>query len=156
MTSETVPPLNATPLTEVVDPPSEKWLMWLPPFGWLWNQLRWQRRAGPNRSAYEMTLRERPDIPVSVWGNAHQQAVASKLLTIIDDNFGWPNTRFVPWDPVCVAMWAYEDGLDDTAAMSDIETAFGVVFADDEWLEHYNRTLIELIDIILDHTRVAS
>lgn len=103
-----------------------------------------------------MTLRERPDIPVSVWGNAHQQAVASKLLTIIDDNFGWPNTRFVPWDPVCVAMWAYEDGLDDTAAMSDIETAFGVVFADDEWLEHYNRTLIELIDIILDHTRVAS
>ena len=123
--------------------------MWLPPIGWLWNQMRWQRWAGPNRMAYKKTLCGRPDIPVTVWGNQHQQAAGLKLLTIIDDNFGWPNTRFVPWDPVCVAMWAYEDGLDDMAAISEIEKAFGVTFTDDEWLEMYAGSLAELIDVLL-------
>jgi hypothetical protein len=99
--------------------------------------------------AYEKTLCGRPDIPITVWGNQHQQAAGLKLLTIIDDNFGWPNTRFVPWDPVCVAMWAYEDGLDDMAAISDIEKAFGVTFTDDVWLEMYAGTLAELIDLLL-------
>lgn len=149
VTSESVPPLDASPLKEYSEPKSDKWLMWLPPIGWLLSQMRWQRWAGPLRSRHEATLRERPIIPVTVWGNQHQQAAGLKLLTIIDDNFGWPNTRFVPWDPVCVAMWAYEDGLDDMAAISDIETAFGVTFTDDEWLEMYAGTLAELIDVLL-------
>jgi len=151
VTRDTVPPLDAAPLNQYLDPPSAKWLMWLPLIGWMWNHLRWQRWAGPNRMSYEKTLRERPDIPITVWGSDHQQAVALKLLMVIDDNFGWPNTRFVPWDPVCVAMWAYEDGLDDTAAMSDIEKALGVTFTDEEWMANYKLTLIELIDNILDH-----
>jgi len=151
VTRDTVPPLDAAPLNQYLDPPSTKWLMWLPPVGWMLSHWGWQRWAYPIRSRYEATLRERPDIPVTVWGNTQQQCVALKLLSIIDDNFGWPNTRFVPWDPVCVAMWAYEDGLDDTAAMSDIEKAFAVTFTDEEWMAHYNLTLIELIDNILDH-----
>ena len=149
VTRDTVPPLDAAPLNHYLDPPSAKWLMWLPPIGWLLSQLRWQRWARPNRMAYEKTLCGRPDIPITVWGNQHQQAAGLKLLTIIDDNFGWPNTRFVPWDPVCVAMWAYEDGLDDMSAISDIEKAFGVTFTDDEWLEMYAGTLAELIDVLL-------
>ena len=149
VTRESVPPLDASPLKAYSEPTSEKWLMWLPPIGWLWNHTRWQRWAGPNRMAYEKTLCGRPDIPVTVWGNQHQQAAGLQLLTIIDDNFGWPNTRFVPWDPVSVAMWAYEDGLDDMAAISDIEKAFGVTFTDDEWLEMYAGTLAELIDVLL-------
>ncbi|MFZ4781439.1 MAG: hypothetical protein ACOYLC_03920 [Armatimonadaceae bacterium] len=149
MTSESVPPLDASPLTEYSEPKSDKWLMWLPPIGWLWSHMRWQRWARPNRMAYEKTLRERPIIPVTVWGNQQQQTAGLKLLTIIDDNFGWPNMRFVPWDPVSVAMWAYEDGLDDMAAISDIEKAFGVTYTDDEWLEMYAGTLAELIDVLL-------
>jgi acyl carrier protein len=46
-------------------------------------------------------------------------------------------------------MWAYEDGLDDMAAISDIEKAFGVTFTDDEWLRMYGGTLAELIDVLL-------
>jgi hypothetical protein len=106
--------------------------------------------------SYEKTLRERPDIPVTVWGSAHQQAAALKLLMVIDDNFGWPNTRFVPWDPVCVAMWAYEDGLDDTAAIRDIEKAFSVTFTDDEWLQYYQKSLLDLVDGILERSKRTS
>jgi hypothetical protein len=106
--------------------------------------------------AYEKTLRERPVIPVTVWGNQHQQAAGLKLLTIIDDNFGWPNTRFVPWDPVCVAMWAYEDGLDDMAAISDVDEAFSVTFTDDEWLEYYQKTLLDLVEGILERSERTS
>ena len=106
--------------------------------------------------SYEKTLRERPDIPVTVWGSAHQQAAALKLMMVIDDNFGWPNIRFVPWDPVCVAMWAYEDGLDDTAAIRDIEKAFSVTFTDDEWLEYYQKTLLDLVDGILERSKRTS
>ena len=79
-----------------------------------------------------------------------------KLLTIIDDNFGWTNTRFVPWDPVAVAMWAYEDGLDDTAAISNVEKAFGVTFTDEEWLEYYQKTLLDLVDGILERSERTS
>ena len=149
VTSESVPPLDASPLKAYSEPVSEKWLMWLPPIGWFLSHWGWQRWAGPNRMSYEKTLCGRPDIPVTVWGNQQQQAAGLKLLTIIDDNFGWPNTRFVPWDPVCVAMWSYEDGLDDMAAISDIEKAFSVTFADAEWLEMYDGTLAELIDVLL-------
>lgn len=149
VTSETVPPLDASPLMDYADPPVAKWLMWLPPIGWILNQSRWQHWAGPVRKQYEATLRERPIIPADIWGNAEQQAVAATLLTIIDDNFGWPNTHFVPWDPVVVVMWAYEDGLDDTAAISDIEKAFSVAFTDDAWREYYRRTLLDLVDGIL-------
>jgi hypothetical protein len=156
VTRDTVPPLDAAPLNQYLDPPLAKWLLWLPPIGWMWNHLRWQRWAGPNRLSYEKTLRERPDIPVTVWGSAHQQAAALKLLMVIDDNFGWPNTRFVPWDPVCVAMWAYEDGLDDTAAIRDIEKAFSVTFTDDEWLEYYQKTLLDLVDGILERSKRTS
>ena len=156
VTRDTVPPLDAAPLIQYLDPPSANWLLWLPPIGWMWNHLRWQRWAGPNRLSYEKTLRERPDIPVTVWGSAHQQAAALKLLMVIDDNFGWPNTRFVPWDPVCVAMWAYEDGLDDTAAIRDIEKAFSVTFTDDEWLEYYQKTLLDLVDGILERSKRTS
>ena len=116
----------------------------------------WQRWAGPNRRSYEKTLRERPNIPVTVWGNQHQQAAALKLLSIINDNFGWPNTRFVPWDPVVVVMWAYEDGLDDAAAISDIEKGFSVAFTDEEWLEYYRRTLLDLVDGILERSERTS
>ena len=130
--------------------------MWLPPIGWLLSQLRWLCWARPNRMAYEKTLRERPVIPVTVWGNQHQQAAGLKLLTIIDDNFGWPNTRFVPWDPVCVAMWAYEDGLDDMAAISDVDEAFSVTFTDDEWLEYYQKTLLDLVEGILERSERTS
>ena len=156
VTRDTVPPLDAAPLNQYLDPPLAKWLLWLPPIGWMWNHLRWQRWAGPNRMSYEKTLRERPDIPVTVWGSAHQQAAALKLLMVIDDNFGWPNTRFVPWDPVCVAMWAYEDGLDDTAAIRDIEKAFSVTFTDDEWLQYYQKSLLDLVDGILERSKRTS
>jgi len=156
VTSESVPPLDASPLKEYSEPKSDKWLMWLPPIGWLLSQLRWQRWARPNRMAYEKTIRERPSIPITVWGNQHQQAAGLKLLTIIDENFGWPNTRFVPWDPVCVAMWAYEDGLDDMSAISDIEKAFGVTFTDDEWLEYYQKTLLDLVEGILERSERTS
>jgi len=156
VTSESVPPLDASPLKEYSEPKSEKWLMWLPPIGWLLSQLRWLCWARPNRMAYEKTLRERPVIPVTVWGNQHQQAAGLKLLTIIDDNFGWPNTRFVPWDPVCVAMWAYEDGLDDMAAISDVDEAFSVTFTDDEWLEYYQKTLLDLVEGILERSERTS
>jgi len=149
VTRQSVPPLDASPLKGYSEPVSEKWLMWLPPIGWLWNHMRWQRWAGPIRSRHEATLRGRPEIPLDTWGDAAHLAVATHILAIIDDNFGWPNTRFVPWDPVCVAMWAYEDGLDDMAAISDIEKAFKVTFTDDEWLEMYAGTLAELIDVLL-------
>jgi hypothetical protein len=156
VTRKSVPPLNESPLKEYSEPKSDKWLMCLPPIGWLLSQLRWQRWARPNRMAYEKTLRERPSIPVTVWGNQQQQAAGLKLLTIIDDNFGWPNTRFVPWDPVSVAMWAYEDGLDDMAAISDIEKAFKVTFTDDELLEYYQKTLLDLVDGILERSERTS
>ena len=156
VTRESVPPLDASPLKKYSEPKSGKWLMWLPPIGWLWSHMRWQRWAGPLRSRYEATLRERPIIPVTVWGNQQQQTAGLKLLTIIDDNFGWPNTRFVPWDPVCVAMWAYEDGLDDMAAISDIEKAFKVTFTDAEWLEYYQKTLLDLVDGILERSERTS
>ena len=156
VTRESVPPLDASPLMDYADPPAAKWLMWLPPIGWMLSHWGWQRWAAPNRMAYEKTLRERPDIPITVWGNQLQQAAALKLLTIINDNFGWPNTRFVPWDPVAVAMWAYEDGLDDTAAISDIEKAFGVTFTDEEWLEHYQKTLLDLVDGIHERSERTS
>jgi hypothetical protein len=35
------------------------------------------------------------------------------------------------------------------SAIADIETAFGVTFTDDEWLEMYAGTLAELIDVLL-------
>ena len=156
MTTESVPTLDASPLLHYADPPAAKWLMWLPPIGWMLSHWGWQRWAAPNRMAYEKTLLGRPDIPVTVWGNQHQQAAALKLLTIIDDNFGWPNTRFVPWDPVAVAMWAYEDGLDDTAAISDVEKEFAVAFTDEEWLEYYQKTLLDLVDGILERSERTS
>jgi hypothetical protein len=149
VTPDSVPPLDASPLKAYSEPTSENWLMWLPPIGWLWNHMRWQRWAGPIRSRREATLRGRQEIPLETWGDDAHQSVATRILAIIDDDFGWPNTRFVPWDPVCVAMWAYEDGLDDMAAISDIEKAFGVTFTDDEWLRMYGGTLAELIDVLL-------
>ena len=134
MTRESVPPLDASPLMHYADPPAAKWLLWLPPIGWMLSHWGWQRWAAPNRMEYEKTLRERPDIPVTVWGNQHQQAAAMKLLTI----------------------WAYEDGLDDSAAISDIEKAFGVTFTDEEWLEHYQKTLLDLVDGIHERSERTS
>ncbi len=147
---ETVPPLDGAPLLRYADPPATKWLMWLPPLGWILNHWGWQRWAGPERMKYETTLRARPEIPVDIWGNTDRQAVAAALLNIIDDNFGWPNARFVPWDPVVVVMWAYEDGLDDTAAINDIEQAFSVIFTVDEWLAFYRKSLLDLVEGILE------
>jgi len=152
VTRESVPPLDASPLKSYSEPASEKWLLWLPPIGWLWNHLRWQRWASPIRSRYEATLRGRQEVPIEVWGDEAHQAVAIRILAIINDNFGWPNTRFVPWDPVCVAMWAYEDGLDDMAAISDIEKEFGVTFTDNEWLEHFGTSLSVLVESIVART----
>ena len=149
VTKESVLPLDASPLKEYSEPKSEKWLLWLPPIGWLWNHSRWQRWASPHRQAFEQILRGRPDIPMDVWGDTEHQGAAGRVLAIIDDNFGWPNGRFVPWDPVCVAMWAYEDGLDDMSAISDIENTFGVTFPDALWLDIYQGTLAELIDALL-------
>lgn len=151
-TPERIPALDGAPLVQYSDPPVAKWLMWLPPIGWILNQSRWRQWARPVRKQYEEILRHRPDIPADVWGCPDQQAVATSLLTIIDDNFGWPNIRFVPWDPVAVAMWAYEDGLDDTAAISDIEKAFSVTFTDDEWLLLYQATLLDLVDAIIERS----
>jgi hypothetical protein len=156
ITPESVRPLDGIPLLQYVDPPVAKWLMWFPPIGWFLNQSRWQHWAGPVRTQYEATLRDRPVIPADIWGNPDQQAIAATLLTIIDDNFGWPNTRFVPWDPVAVAMWAYEDGLDDMAAISDIEKAFGVTFTNEEWLKYYQKTLLDLVDGILERSERPS
>ncbi len=156
VTSESVPPLDASPLLHYADQPAAKWLMWFPPIGWFLNQSRWQHWARPERKKYEATLRERPVIPADTWGSPEQQAIAASLLTIIDDNFGWPNSRFVPWDPVAVAMWAYEDGLDDTAAISDIEKEFAVAFTDEEWLKYYQKTLLDLVDDILERNERPS
>lgn len=156
VTQESVPPLDGSPLVQYSDPPFAKWLMWFPPIGWLLHQFRWQHWARPVRKQYEASLRERPVIPADTWGNPDQQAIAASLLTIIDDNFGWPNTRFVPWDPVAVAMWAYDDGLDDTAAISDVEKEFAVAFTDEEWLEYYHKTLLDLVDSILERSEPTS
>lgn len=156
ITLESVPPLDGSPLLKYSDPPMVKWLQWFPPIGWLLNQTRWQHWARPVRQQYEAALRDRPVIPADTWGNPEQQAIADLLLAIIDDNFGWPNTRFVPWDPVAVAMWAYEDGLDDTAAISDIEKAFLVTFTDEKWLEYYQKTLFDLVDGIHERSKRTS
>jgi hypothetical protein len=156
VTRESVPPLDASPLKGYSEPVSEKWLLWLPPIGWLWNHFRWQRWASPHRQAYEQILRGRPDIPIDVWGDTVHQGVAGRVLVIINDNFGWSNTRFVPWDPVCVAMWAYEDGLDDINAIAAIEQEFSMTFTDASWLEIYKGTLAELVDRLVHSTGVTA
>ena len=53
-------------------------------------------------------------------------------------------------------MWAYEDGLDDTAAINDIEKEFVVAFTDEEWLEYYQKTLLDLVDGILERSEPTS
>jgi len=156
VTRESVPPLDASPLKGYSEPASEKWLLWLPPIGWLWNHLRWQRWASPIRSRYEATLRGRQEVPLEVWGDEAHQAVAIRILAIINDNFGWPNTRFVPWDAVCVAMWAYEDGLDDMNAIAAIEQEFSMTSTNASWLEIYEGTLAELVDRLVHSTGVTA
>jgi hypothetical protein len=110
-----------------------------------------QSRFRPLVQDIERQLLERTDTS-GLWGpGPRRQKASASLCTLIMEELGWPNDRFMPEDPSGVAFWAHRDGLDGVTALMRLEREFEVHFPDEEW-ERLCRhgTLGELVDRLIE------
>jgi hypothetical protein len=99
----------------------------IPVAGWIWADLRWQRRAQETIRQVHRILRERSSADNAPCGQqAHSSELETALARIIADEIGWPSDQFHPDDPLQTILWAHRDGLDDTAAIDAIESRFNI------------------------------
>jgi hypothetical protein len=87
-------------------------------------------------------LKLRPSFPAEAWGSDDRAAFAAALGRIVADEIGWPNSHFLPDDPLDVVLYsAGSDGGEGLAISYNFEKAFGrrCEFGDD-------RTFGEFVD----------
>ena len=134
MSIETCPPLDASEIDQIDANASavEKAGMYVPFLGWMVSQALWRARTSPIHKKLMQQLLDRQDTH-EAWGedSAFRQ-FAQKVCEIAKQEFGWPNARFVPWDPSRAVFWAYRDGLDFDCFVTEVEIYFKISFTDEE------------------------
>jgi hypothetical protein len=85
-----------------------------------------QRSGRDAREPLAAQLRQRPSFPADAWGPDHRAAFAAAVGRIIADELGWPNSHFVPDDPLEIVFYCPAgDGGEGLAISDNFETAFG-------------------------------
>jgi hypothetical protein len=69
-------------------------------------------------------------------------------MIILEEEFGWKPSAFIPSDPCCVALWAHEDGLDDVSALRRIEREWGIRLSDHDISKIWEIDLHGLVSLI--------
>jgi len=136
--------------------PSKAEELWgkIPVVGWAIAQALYNRRVDPISKAICKQLRERPAPPKNTFG---EDPIRSKIgwfvLRSLPKKFGWPNHHFYPDDPIAIAAWAHEDGLDDVSFIDSIEREFGVSTADFVEGRWMTSSVADFVDCITDRIK---
>lgn len=71
-------------------------------------------------------LRQRPTFPAASWGSDDRAAFAAAVGRIVAEEIGWPNSHFLPDDPLEIVLYcAGSDGAETLVISDDFEEAFG-------------------------------
>ena len=71
-------------------------------------------------------LKLRPSFPAEAWGSDDRAAFAAAVGHIVADEIGWPNSHFLPDDPLEILFYcAGSDGAQGMAISYNFEKAFG-------------------------------
>lgn len=81
------------------------------------------------RRSVERQLMDRRVFPSDAWAGA-DSALAKTVCQIIQQELGWPNSSFIPEDPVSLLLAGYD--LDDLYAVYEIADECGAKIADKE------------------------
>ena len=86
----------------------------------------------------------------SAWGaDERRLQFARWLCKATKDEIGWPNDHFHPDDPVRLAFWAYDDGLDIDFLLMAIEEEIGGKVTDADCAKLERMTLGVSVDFLL-------
>ena len=125
-------PLSKAPLEATTPSRPEAFFGKIPLLGWAIAHAMQHQRFHPIENAYKQTLTSRGrDEALAEW-SPDQRSDAARMMTLLEEEFGWKPPAFIPTDPCLVAFWAHEDGLDDVAAIRRIEHEWGIEFSDEE------------------------
>jgi hypothetical protein len=130
----------------------EKVLMWIPILGWALAGSLYQVRIRPISEDIRRQLQTRSEPSPSIWGeDSQRRSIAAYIVQQIQHEFGWPNHYFIPSDPLWIAAWAHEDGLDDVSFVLNIERHYKIKI---NIQKHFLRdsTLADLVDYIYNET----
>ncbi len=120
----------------------------IPFLGWMIARILQDRRFHPISITYKNLLSARDhDVVIEKW-HEDERGDAVRLMRILAEELGWRPPQFLPGDPCLVALWAYEDGLDDVAAILRIEDEWGIKFTDEEVAVIYKLKLLDLVQLI--------
>jgi len=150
LTEDNCPGLDGSAIDRVPDASGvEKAGKLVPVLGWIVSNALWSRRHRPTREMYLAQLESRPEVTLAAWGDDLERVdIAARVCQIAGRNIGWPMPKFVPWDPMRVVLWAFDDGLDDVQAILDIEDDFGIEISDEELTQTLGNSLGEFVDEI--------
>lgn len=151
-----IEPLEASgiALIDAQETDAEKFWKTIPVLGWAVASLLWGRRTQPLVKSIASQLRSRPEPPPHIWGSDPRRVRLGLFLSrVAEEAMGWPNSRFIPADPVDVVFWAHEDGLDLEFAIQRIEKELHIKLAIAEVEGWFGKTLGEVIDHLMEKCR---
>jgi hypothetical protein len=140
--------LPKEPLEATSPSRAESILMKIPFIGWGIAHALEESRFRPIISQYEQILRSREANEVFDSWPSEDSPVAERLMTILEEEFGWNPSLFIPRDPCLVALWAHEDGLDDVSALGRIEREWGIQFSEEDLSKMWALNLQDLVTLI--------
>lgn len=78
-------------------------------------------------------LRARTESALDQWSDSERlRQVRDTVSPIIQDEFSWPNCRFVPDDPCEILLWEHSADCQIANAMADIDKALGIHLSAEE------------------------
>ena len=111
----------------------------------------WDARVHPIVEQVNSQLRQRAPIEEDEWGSDPARLEAAKFISLVAQRqIGWVNDRFSPLDPVSIVFWAHEDGLDDIAALQEIESEFDIKIEDSHITEIWQLNLSEFVNWVFE------
>lgn len=96
----------------------------------------WRKYPGDSRRIFEQVSkqlldRERP--APEIWGEESARIqTALRICRRIQEQYEWPNDRFLPGDPVDIVMLMPWDDLDIVEFVMQLEEDFGIDLPDEE------------------------
>ena len=152
----TIEPLKCPGLAESRGSLVERVGLWIPLLGWCVGKLAWDVRVSPFVKQIKEQLEHRDQFPAAAWGQDEcRLRFAYWLCVTVKEEIGWPNHHFHPEDPVRIAFWAYDDGLDINFLLEEIEDETGSTITKEDCETLKQMTLGQAVDFFLAKSRVS-